>query len=205
MNSSNFTEMGVASLGSTSSSLLGRVRTRDPEAWRRLVKLYAPAVYLWGRRSNLGPHDAADVVQETFLAVALHLERFRKDRPQDTFRGWLWSIARNKIRDHFRRRRNDGQVQGGQAAEDAMADLPEQSAASGVQPDAIGGLVERLALDLIRMEFEPHTWQAFWQTTVEGRLAVEVAAELSMTKRAVRQAKYRVLRRLRLEMDGLLE
>jgi DNA-directed RNA polymerase specialized sigma24 family protein len=40
---------------------------------------------------------------------------------------------------------------------------------------------------------------------VDGVPAVEVACELGMTAGAVRQAKYRILRRLRQETDGLLD
>jgi RNA polymerase sigma-70 factor (ECF subfamily) len=64
------------------------------------------------------------------------------------------------------------------------------------------GVVAR-TLELIRAEFEPTTWQAFWIATVEKRTAAEIAAELGMTKHAVHQAKYRVLRRLREEFEGL--
>jgi RNA polymerase sigma-70 factor (ECF subfamily) len=65
------------------------------------------------------------------------------------------------------------------------------------------GVAERRAIELIRAEFEDRTWRAFWLTAVEGRMAAEVGVELGMAKGAVRQAKYRVLRRLREELDGL--
>ena len=42
------------SAGSTSPSLLVRVKARDQEAWRRLVRLYGPLVAFW-RRSTLAP------------------------------------------------------------------------------------------------------------------------------------------------------
>lgn len=198
------TSSGNGSLGSTSSSLIHRVKDGDSDAWRRLVKLYGPAVYVWCRQSGLNTHDAADVVQDTFLAVAGHLARFRRERPEDSFRGWLFTITRNKVRDHYRRLNESVQAQGGTAAEKMLAQIPELlSGDSQLQPT--GGFIERRALELIQAEFEQRTWQAFWQTAVDGRGATEVAAELTMTKHAVRQAKYRVLRRLRQELDGLLD
>jgi DNA-directed RNA polymerase specialized sigma24 family protein len=53
----------------------------------------------------LGPAepDAADIVQEVFQAVLTHLADFRRSRPEDRFRGWLRTIVRNKVHDHFRR------------------------------------------------------------------------------------------------------
>ena len=79
--------------GSTAASLLEQARAHDPAAWRRLVALYGPLVYSWARRWGLPAEDAADVVQEVFRAVVAHLGQYRRDRPGDTFRGWLWTIS----------------------------------------------------------------------------------------------------------------
>ncbi|MEZ6127738.1 MAG: hypothetical protein R3C59_03590 [Planctomycetaceae bacterium] len=54
------------------------------------------------------------------------------------------------------------------------------------------------------VEFEQKTWQAFWLTAVEGQPANDVAADLNMTHGGVRQAKYKTLKRLRLEFEDLL-
>src|SRR5277367_2420601 len=87
----------------TFRGLLERVRVDDEAAWHRLVDLYAPLVYRWCRRSGLPEQDAADVFQDVFQAVATHIAGFRKEKESDTFRGWLRTITRNKIRDHFRK------------------------------------------------------------------------------------------------------
>ena len=57
----------------------------------------------------------------------------------------------------------------------------------------------------MRGEFEERTWRAFWMTAIEGRSPVELTADLGMTPAAIRQAKSRVLRRLRQEMGDLLD
>ena len=62
-------------------------------------------------------------------------------------------------------------------------------------------LVNR-ATQLIRDDFEPHTWQAFWRLAVENHPARDIAADLGMSVDAVYQAKARVLRRLREELHG---
>jgi RNA polymerase sigma-70 factor (ECF subfamily) len=63
------------------------------------------------------------------------------------------------------------------------------------------GLIRRAA-ELVRDDFEPKTWQAFWRLAVENQPARDIAADLGMTADAVYQAKARVLRRLREELDG---
>src|SRR5438552_4671524 len=87
---------------STSRSLLERVKARDARAWDQLVTLYSPLILHWCRRWDLEGHDAADVFQEVFQTLATQIGRFRKERPGDTFRGWLWTITRSKVHDHFR-------------------------------------------------------------------------------------------------------
>jgi len=99
--------------GSTSPSLLARAQANQATAWEQLVDLYAPLVYHWCRRAGLGAEDTADVFQEVFRAVARHLPNFRRERAGDTFRGWLRTIARNKIHDHYRRTWGKAQAAGG--------------------------------------------------------------------------------------------
>ncbi|MGC3966052.1 MAG: hypothetical protein QM775_01375 [Pirellulales bacterium] len=55
---------------------------------------------------------------------------------------------------------------------------------------------------MVRNEFEPRTWQAFWAMAVDGLSAAEAADKLGTTAGAVRQAKYVVARRLREELAG---
>lgn len=198
----------VPSSGSSiSSSLLQRVQSQDPAAWQRLVTLYTPVVYQWCRRSELQADDAADVSQEVFVAVARRVADFRRDRPQDSFRGWLWTITRNKICDHFRRLADRPQPRGGTPFQDLLVQIPThppESPSTAGQPGQLSGVARR-ASELVRAEFEDRTWQAFWRTTVDRQPTAAVANELDMTKSAVLQAKSRVMRRLRRELEGLGE
>lgn len=190
-----------AGVEATSLTLLERVKAHDNTAWRRLVGLYSPLVFSWCRRCGLGDEDTADTVQEVFAAVAGNLAKFRRDRPGDTFCGWLRVITRNQIRLHFRRAANRPQAVGGTDANLRIQELPDENLDD---PDSVDGrertgLFHR-ALDLVRCEFEERTWQAFWLTVVEEMPSAEVCQRLGMTAVAVRQAKFRVLRRLRAEL-----
>src|SRR5262249_32815387 len=149
------------------------------------------------------PQDTSDVVQDVFTAVARNLDRFRKDRPCDTFRGWLAAIARNKVLDYFRRRGDEPAAAGGTEAWLRISQVSRAAIADDESDDAgceEFGDVLRRALDSIRGEFHERTWQAFWGTVVEGKAAADVAAELAMQPGGVRVAKSRVLFRLRKEL-----
>src|SRR5438132_947137 len=102
--------------GSTSRSMLAGAQHDEPAAWTRLIVLYAPLVMVWCRRWGVARQDLTDVAQDVFAAVARSVARFRKEQPQDTFRGWLATIARNKVRDYFRRRGDEPAAAGGTEA-----------------------------------------------------------------------------------------
>ena len=61
------------------------------------------------------------------------------------------------------------------------------------------------ALDLLRSEFQPVTWQACWLQIVEGHRAPDVANHLNIPLNSVYLAKSRVLARLRQELQGLMD
>lgn len=180
----------------TSRSLLAQVRAEEPQAWERLVQLYAPLVLHWCRASGLQDHDSADVFQDVFQAVVAHVGTFRKERADDTFRGWLRRITQNKLRDHFRKRGREPAGVGGSSAQDRLDQCPEILVDDDPSDAGERALFAR-ALESIQAEFEEKTWSAFWRTAVEERPAADVAAELAMTPGGVRVAKSRVLHRLR--------
>jgi RNA polymerase sigma-70 factor (ECF subfamily) len=194
-----------ASPSVTPVSLLERLRARDAAAWQRVIQLYGPLVNFWCRRAGLHAQDAEDVAQEVFAAAAAGLDRFHRDRPGDTFRGWLRGITRNQVLLHFRRRHNQPQAEGGSAAWQNLQEVSDPLAQPDDEERAAIEQIYLRALDQVRGQFEPATWQAFWLTAVDGRTPTELAAELGMTAASVRQAKSRVLRRLKQELGELLE
>lgn len=194
----------------TSRSLLMQLKSGQPAAWERVTSLYAPLVYHWCRSMRLAEQDMPDVFQQVFQSVALHIQAFHKDRPGDTFRHWLRSITRNKVRDHFRRNAGQPQAAGGTDAQVYFSQLaapladPEAASASdahdeeGESRHLLYGTLER-----IRAQVHPQTWQAFWKVVVDGKTPEEVGEELAMRPATVRVAKSRVLSRLRLELAEL--
>lgn len=184
---------------STSSSLISLARGGDPDAWRRLVALYGPLVFHWLRRWGVSEVDAADISQEVFRSVAGGISKFRRQSERDSFTGWLYTITVNAVRKWWQRNQNKPQSPGGTDFQQQLANLP--AAESAVADDAIGEtaelLLRRRALQLVREATDVTHWTAFEQTTLEGRTATDVAAELGLSPAAVRQIKSRILRKLR--------
>jgi RNA polymerase sigma-70 factor (ECF subfamily) len=188
----------------TPLTLLERVRANDPEAWCRLVDLYQPLVRFWCGRAGLAGADAEDLVQEVFSATATGLSRFHRDRAGDTFRGWLRGITRNQVLLHFRRNKGRPHAEGGSEAWENLQAIPDPLAGPGDEEAAEISQLYRRAVEQVRCEFEERTWQAFWLTAIEGRSPAALADELGMTAGGIRQAKSRVLRRLKQEMGEIL-
>ena len=196
----------MPSFNETSLTLLEQVQANQAEAWDRIVDLYAPLVRYWCRRSQLNDEDVAEIFQETFRAVATHIQNFRHERKDDSFRGWLRTITTNKIRDHFRRIDGQAIAEGGSVGQMKIAEIsdPLTEDEENSEQDILRASVHQM-LKMVRGDFEPRTWEAFWQCQVEGRGTDEIGLELQMTPAAVRKAKYRVLRRMREELDGLID
>jgi RNA polymerase sigma-70 factor (ECF subfamily) len=190
--------------------LLVRLQAMEDGAWRSLDHVYGPVVLGWCCGAGLRLEDATDVKQEVFRSVARAITDFRRDKPGDSFRGWLWRITQNKLRDFLRRRRQEPVAAGGTTFQQQLQEIPlggaadDESLPPGPSDEETGGIFGR-ALELVRSEFAENTWQAFWRVTVAEQAPAEVAAALGMSAGAVYVAKSRVLRRLREEFGALLQ
>jgi RNA polymerase sigma-70 factor (ECF subfamily) len=189
-------------MNSTPASLLERLRNPAVEqaAWEQFVQLYTPLLCQWARRLGLFGADAADLVQEIFTVLVRKLPAFHYD-PSRRFRGWLWTTTVNKAREFHRRR----PVAERQAEESALAEVSSPDPTQEVDEAEYRQYLVQRALDLMKADFQPTTWKAFYECVAGGRPAGEVAAELGMSIDSVYAAKSRVLHRLRCELDGLLD
>ena len=202
---SRFYQSFSQTLGTT---LLKQVKAGDNGAWHRLIKLYSPVVYGLCRRCGVQPEDAEDIAQEVFRAAARSMDKFERKSASSSLRGWLFTIARNKIRDYVRAKAGRANAVGGTQIQRRLGEIPDyldNVDESVVEPgkDDQHQLIHSV-LEMLRDEFEEKTWTAFWRATVKGHTSAEIAEDLDMSKPAIRQAKYRVLRRLRQEVGGLL-
>jgi RNA polymerase sigma-70 factor (ECF subfamily) len=184
----------------TPVSLLEQLRRPDDQAaWERFVRLYTPLLLHWAHRLGLQEPDAADLVQEVFVVLVRRLPEFQYDR-EGSFRAWLRTVALNKWRDWRARRRPLPLDEG---RDPPSRDGPEELEWFE-EAEHRRRLVSR-ALELLRPDFQPATWRAFWEHGVAGRPAAEVAAQLGVGVGAVYSAKFRVLDRLRKELRGLTD
>ncbi len=188
-------------MDSTSVSLLRRLQAPDHDAaWRRFVELYAPLIFHWGKNHGLGGADAADLVQEVLAILVTKLPEFQYE-PQRRFRGWLRTITFNKANDFHRQ--NAGRPRSGH--DETIQHVSVASEADVFEAAEYRKFLVGRSLELMQGDFRENTWRACWKQVVEGRSAAEAARELGISTNAAQVAKCRVLRRLRQELDGLME
>jgi RNA polymerase sigma-70 factor (ECF subfamily) len=142
-----------------------------------------------------------------FQTVFSKIDTFTKRPHPGSFRGWLRQITYHKVGDYLSRKRRRPAAAGGSDARKILAEVAD---AAGGDSSADAARSERAvllrsALELVRPEFKPNTWEAAMRTAVDGQPAADVAAALGLQTNAVYIAKSRVLKRLREEMDTLLD
>jgi RNA polymerase sigma-70 factor (ECF subfamily) len=187
-------------MNTTPVSLLERLHhAPDEAAWARFVHLYSPLLFRWARQAGLDDGDAGDLVQDVFVILLKELPRFDHD-PARSFRAWLKTVVLNRWRNQVKRQARAPALHG----DGPLNDVPAADDSFFEEQEYRRQLLLR-ALDLLRDEFQPATWQAFHEHGMSGRPAAEVAAELATSVGAVYAAKCRVLGRLREHLRGLLE
>jgi RNA polymerase sigma-70 factor, ECF subfamily len=159
----------------------------DPQAFTALYRKYALPIYryLYSRVGSLS--DAEDLTSQVFLEALENLARYR---PTHSFPAWLFTIARRRAIDYYRRRRPL------QSLSDEISDPAADPLARLAQSEdlrQLAGLVTALDDDdreLIRLRFA-------------GNLSYPAIGEvLGRSPDAVRMALQRLLNRLEKQMEN---
>jgi RNA polymerase sigma-70 factor (ECF subfamily) len=171
---------------------------RNEEAWRAFVARYRPRILAWCRR--LQADDAEEVASRVLHKLVVGLARGAyQRRVPGRFRGWLRTVVTNEVVD-FARQREQARPAGNAAGawldpaslDDLAGELDGQFRADCERAERICARVRR--------RVQPHTWEAFARTYLQGQEAREVARDLGLTLSGVYKARDRV-RRL-LEEEG---
>ena len=183
---------------STRPSLLVRIRdAQDNQAWTEFVEIYAPLIHGFARKHGLQDADAADLTQDVLGTVAQTIRGLEYDRKRGMFRGWLFTVVRNKLRNFLTRRRPHERGTGDTGTQKLLNEqaAPEEDQAAWEQEFELQ--LFAAAARRVRAKVQEPTWQAFWLTAVEGKHGKEVAEQLHMSVAAVYLAKSRVMAQLK--------
>ncbi|WP_182868071.1 RNA polymerase sigma factor [Rhodopirellula sp. JC639] len=191
----------------TSLSLLKRIADDgSDEDWQRLIEIYRPFMFQRISTYPLLVNQADDIVQEILVVLVRELPGFQRQRT-GSFRNFLRTIVLNQLR-YAMRRLNKTPLVAGQF--DKLSEQVEQLA----DPNSLvtaefdrqhDRSVFRHAANIVKRDVQPGTWQAFQKHAIEGQDAAEVARQLGVSVNVVLLAKSRLTRRIREEIEGLVD
>src|SRR5689334_11645317 len=188
----------MADIPPTRASLLLRLRDpRDGEAWGQFVDLYAPLVYGYLRKQGLQDADADDLCQDILAAVAGAVGRLEYDPAKGAFRNWLFTVVRRKLWAWRAVQEKRAQGTGDSAFQEQLEQVPAPAREEAEWEAEWEDRLFAWACGEVRREVTDPTWEAFWQTAIDGRPGKEVAAGLGLSLTAVYSARSRVLARLK--------
>src|SRR5436853_5516220 len=149
----------------TRASLLVQIRDgANHVAWREFVDLYGPVVYGFARKRGLQDADAADLMQDVLRSVSSAIGRLDYDRKQGTFRGWLFTITRNKVFNFLSARRIRPQASGDSATNRLLVEQPDGADGDSAVGEGAWELeyqrrLAAMAMERVKGEFQASTWK----------------------------------------------
>src|SRR4051794_13139516 len=170
----------------TRASLLVQIRDgTNHAAWREFVDLYGPVVYGFARKRGLQDADAADLMQDVMRSVSSAIARLDYDRNQGTFRGWLFTITRNKVYNFLSARSLRPQASGDTTTNRLLDSHPDAGDGADVWEMEYQRRLASLAMERVKGEFQENTWRGFWLTAVEGVAVAEVSRQIGLSVGAI--------------------
>ena len=184
----------------TRITLLVRLRSpADAEAWRTFVDLYLPLVFRYCRQRGLQDADARDVTQQVLANIHKAIDTFEYDPAKGRFRNWLGTVTLREILRFQHRDRRPGKG-GGDGLGDSLA-AQESGEVDAAWQEEFNAHIFAAAVDRIRPEFDEATWSAFDATWLADQKPQAVAQKLGKQPAWVYKARFRVLQRLRSEIE----
>jgi RNA polymerase sigma-70 factor (ECF subfamily) len=181
-----------------------RAPSADPRAWTEFVERYNPLVYRWCLHWRLQEADALDVCQSVLARLVVRLREIQYD-PRRSFRAYLKTITRYTCQDLIQERLRAGEGAGDTAHLDLLAGIEARDDLARRLDEEYDRELLALAAERVRARVEPHTWEAFQLTSVEGVAGAEAAERLGLSVFVVFKARSKVRKMLRDEVARLGE
>jgi len=175
---------------------LDGVRAKQGWALEKIHRTYQTRVMQWCREKGLNSADSEDASQTVFLRLLTGIQRFTRKGRSQSLGAWLRCVAERKSIDVHRNRTRMKLEYWPNPELARQTQIEQDPASSSPQAFAWPQRVEE-ALEIVKNECEPQTWQAFEEVVMKGRQPNDVAAELGVARNVIYLAKSRILRRLR--------
>jgi RNA polymerase sigma factor (sigma-70 family) len=199
----------------TRHSLLNRLKDWGDEAsWRDFFESYWELIFNVARRSGLTNAEAEEVVQETVIAVARNIGRFKTGAIHGSFKAWLLQQTRWRISDQFRKRKREVNLSDQALSRLGAAEETGTSPIARIADPSISDLdlawenqweehLLRTALTAVKVKATAKQFQIFDLHVLQGLTVRQTAQTVGSTVPGVYMAKSRVARLLKHELERL--
>lgn len=175
-----------------------KARSGDRLAFHQLVDRFHPAVYRMIYYRTRSRMDAEDLTQDVFLQAYKHMGKLQSP---EKFRGWLFRIALNRVRDYHRKKQFRALFSIGSTDDDQQPEpadpLERPSAESRLDRHRFWQQVGTLLAPLARMEREVFLLRFFDQLSIK-----EMTQTLKKNESTVKTHLYRALKKVKADADN---
>jgi len=179
--------------------LLQRVRRRDPEALERFFDHFYDRIHGHVARLLQDTHLAEDLTHEVFLRLNRALDRLDPDRDPT---GWVFTVATNCVRDHWRSRSHKEAARSTALTGDHLEVLPDHAADPEEQ---LARRQEQQAVRLALVELSDSDREVILLRDYENLDTATLADVIGAKPDAVRQRHSRAVARLGQEFRRFLD
>ncbi len=166
--------------------LIQSARDGDERAMTELITIHKGLVFTIILRMTNDYHTSQDLTQETFIKVFMNI---RKVKNAEHFKPWMCTIARNVVRDYFRKAKRKRTVSFEEIKEFHGYSNIEITRKRVIIQDAMAKLAERDRMLLTL-------------TYYQGLSLGEVARVMKMSENNVKVCVHRARKRLRKHLEG---
>jgi RNA polymerase sigma-70 factor (ECF subfamily) len=184
----------TAEMTKTEQKTVRKAAAGDRVAFRELVLEHSHAMFRLAWRLTGDEASAEDIVQEAFIKAWRKIGDFRM---QSSFRSWLHRITVNTAMDYLRRQAQRSKLE---TSEPEWERLSQASASPkhDVQID-VGRQTQAAMMNLSEIERAALMLRHF-----EGHSIGEIAQILELTPGACKQAVFRAVKKMRIELQPLV-
>jgi RNA polymerase sigma factor (sigma-70 family) len=171
--------------------LLERLRQRDRTAWDEIYRLYEGRLYGFAYRLTGNPHDAADLVQETFVRALPKLDRLPPERAD--IAAYLFATTKNLFLKSVERSKRQQPVE----------EVPEPDEPAAIEDDPQRSALLRHQQEEVRIanaKLAPRQRLVLALRELEDRSYAEIGELVGLNENAVAQLISRARQSLREEL-----
>ncbi|MGC8743277.1 MAG: RNA polymerase sigma factor [Verrucomicrobiia bacterium] len=189
--------------GEPDEQLIERLQNGDESAFDIIIDRYGKEIFNFHLRHTGNYEDANDLSQETFVRLYINKNKFSKEYK---FKTWLYTIAMNLLRNHYRWKRRHLEISIDAASDEDCEWIPDIAISTNKNPSAESINYEtQQAIDKAMNSLTEEQRDVIILCELQDLSLAEAAKVLNTTIKSVESHLYRARKALRQKLKDYLE